>query len=185
MHGRTWRPRSPYRMPSHSPSRMSSHNRSRMPRQIPDGMTEKILYKMPKPKLDRCKSTDRCGTCDMRGQRSGSTKILERSSGGNKMHGFNSGPHKMSERKIFEPKMFEHKISEPKMPEPKSRPCKMFAHLRSWKASGSATSVLASRHFASFRRDQRFVGYRGMKRTWAIGPIRAFMSYPSCSINAS
>src|ERR1700704_1678747 len=103
-------------------------------------MPEQILYRMPKPKLDRCKITDRCGTCDMRGQRSGPTKILERSSGGNKMHGFSSGPHKMPE-----PKISELKISEHKMPEPKSRPCKMFAHLRSWKASVSATSVLASR----------------------------------------
>jgi hypothetical protein len=106
-----------------------------MPTQIPGRMPEQILYKMPKPKLDPCKSTDRSGMCDMRGQRSGSTKILERSSGGNKMHGFSSGPHRMPELRI----------SEHKMPGPKSRPCKMFARLRSWKASVSATSVLASR----------------------------------------
>ena len=141
MHGRTSRPRRPYRMPSHSRYRMSSHNPSRMPRQIPDRMPKQILYKKPKPKLDPCKSTDRSGTCEMRGQ----TKILERSSGGNKMHGFSSGPHKMPEPRISEPGISELKIPEHKMPEHKSRPCKMFAHLRSWKASVSATSVLASR----------------------------------------
>ena len=140
MHGRTWRPRSPYRMPSHSRYRMSSHSPSRMPAQIPDRMPEQILYKMPKPKLDPCRSTERSGTCDMRGQRSGPTKIFERSSGGNKTHGFSSGPHRMPE-----PKISELKISEPKISELKSRPCKMPAHLRSWKASVSATSVLASR----------------------------------------
>ena len=140
MHGRTSRPRRPYRMPSHSRYRMSSHSRSRMCAQIPDGMTKQILYKMPKPKSDPCQSTELSGTCDTRGQRSGSTRILERSSGGNKMHGFSSGPHRMPE-----PKISEFKISEHRMPEPKSRPCKMFAHRRSWKASVSATSVLASR----------------------------------------
>ena len=48
---------------------------------------------------------------------------------------FSSGPHRMP----------EPKISELKISELKSRPCKMPAHLRSWKASVSATSVLASR----------------------------------------
>src|SRR5882724_8297551 len=151
MRGRRWPPRSPYRMPSHSRYRMSSHNPSRMPSHSPSRMPAQIPDRMPKPKLDPCKSTDRSSTCEMRGQ----TKIFERSSGGNKLHGFSSGPHKMPEPKMPEPKISELKISEHKMPEHRSRPCKMFAHLRSWKASVSATSVLASRHFASFRRDQR------------------------------